>query len=881
MSLRNEQDAAVHPVDLRTEDDSGLVACGFAAPRLSWRLSSRRAGVRQLGYELEVAGDPALEGPRDTRGFVESPRPYLVPWPSAPLASREKRWWRVRVLTDRGWTSWSEIARVEATLLAREDWAGRPVSPRSNFGRIERGPSPLLRREFSLDSDWSQARLFATALGIHDIRINDRPVSPDLLEPGWSAYRDRHLFAAYDVGGLLEPGANVISATVAEGWWRGELTWMQRRACYGDTTALLAQLEIEDAVGQRRVIATDSSWRASYGAYRLAELYDGVDVDLGLEPGGWRLPGFDDSDWESVVPLELPPVLEQRTAPPVRPVRVFAPAQLLDEGGVIRIDTGQNLAGYLRLRAAGAAGDVIAVSHAEVLDDSGRLHRAPLRNARAIDRYRLAGEDTVELEPQFTFHGFRHAEIVAPPGTSIESVEVVAIGSALDYSGQFECSDPSLDRLFRNIVWSQRGNFIALPTDCPQRDERLGWTGDIQVFAETACFIADCRSFLSGWLRDLAAEQREDGNVPSTAPNVISGHEFEYAGVGWGDAATLVPWEVYRAYGDAGVLARQYDSMRAWVEYGASRLDADGLWIGDFHLGDWLDPGAPPGRPDLATTPADFIANAYLARSAARLSASARILGRAGDAETFGRLSRDVAAAAWRRWGEVATTTQTGCAMAIMFDVAPEEEKPRVGRQLAHLVDLSEGRVATGFLGTPLVLPALSRTGQTAAAYRLLLNRQCPGWLYQVDHGATTTWERWDAVRPDGSLHQGEMDTEEGATMTSFNHYAYGAVAAWLVGTVAGLSLDRSSPGYGHILFAPEPGGGLDHASASLNTAYGPTSIAWRLAGNAMDVTVEIPPGATAEIRIPHGFVPAEGPAPILHLGSGKYFVELRRAEAA
>lgn len=876
-----EQDPAVHPTDLRTEDDSGLITCGLAAPRLSWRLSSARPGVQQLGYELEVAGDPAMRRRRETSGHVESHRPYLAPWPGAPLRSREKRWWRVRVRTDRGWTRWSDVARVEASLLAHEDWVARPISTPDNLGRTTPGPATLLRREFRLGGTWTHARLFASSLGTHEIRINGRLVSPDLLEPGWSAYRRRHLFAAYDVGPLLLPGANVLSATLAEGWWRGELTWMARRACYGDTTALLAQLEIDDAGGGRILVSTDARWHGSHGAVRLAELYDGIDLDLRREPEGWQLPDFDDSAWEPVVCLDLPAVLEQRTMPPVRAIETFAPAQVRSEGSSIRVDAGQNLAGYLRLRAAGASGDVVSVSHAEVLDDTGRLHRAPLRSARAIDRYILADDEPVLLEPRFTFHGFRHAEIEVSPGTSIDRVEVVAIGTALDYSGRFECSNPLLNRLFRNIVWSQRSNFVALPTDCPQRDERLGWTGDIQVFAETACFIADCRSFLSGWLRDLALEQREDGNVPATVPNVISGHEFEYAGVGWGDAATLVPWEVYRAYGDVGVLARQYDSMRSWVDFGASRLKGEGLWLGDFHLGDWLDPGAPPDRPHLATTPADFIANAYLARSAALLSASARLLGRSGDAESYGRLARDVAEAAWRRWSRVATKTQTGCAMAIMFEIAPEEEKLMVGRELARLVDLNDGRVATGFLGTPLVLPALSRTGQTQAAYRLLLNRACPGWLYQVDHGATTTWERWDAIRPDGSLHEGGMDTGESATMTSFNHYAYGAVAAWLAGTVAGLALDRSAPGYDHILFAPEPGGGLEHASASLDTAYGPTSIAWRLADDALHVAVEIPPGATAEIRAPAGFAFAGGPDRILHLGSGKETLELRKAQAA
>ncbi len=871
----SEGDPAVTACGLRTEDDSGLIACGLRVPRLSWRLAAQRTGVVQQAYRIQVAGEASFSGEVDDSGMVVSDLPFFAAWPARPLRSRESRWWRVRIQTDVGWTRWSEPAVVEAP-LSSEDWIARPISPQSNVGRTAPGPVPLLRREFTLRHECRRARLYVSALGLHDVQINAAAVSNDLLEPGWTEYRGRLLFSTYDVTHLLKPGRNAISSAIGEGWWRGELTWMKRRACYGETTALLAQLEIETVDGERIVIPTDETWRGGYGGLRLAELYDGTEFDQRLEPQGWRSAGFDDSGWERVVELGQP-VLEPRAMPGVRVLHTLAPTAVTREGHHIRVDAGQNLAGYLRFRARGASGERVSVRHAEVLDDAGRLHTAPLRHARATDTYILAGDGAVVLEPRFTFHGFRYAEIEVSQNAIIDSIEIVVLGSALNYTGSFECSEPALNRLFENTVWSQRANFLALPTDCPQRDERLGWTGDIQVFAETACLHANSRAFLANWLKDLALAQRADGCVPSTVPNVIVGHEFEYGGVGWGDAATVVPWALYEAYADREVLARQYASMRAWIDYGASRRNEEGVWRSDdLQLGDWLDPGAPPDRPHAATTESAYIATSFLSHGAAIVARTAKLLAFARDAEDYLELSRTVAEAAWRRWERTASSTQTGCAIAIMFNIAPEPQHAAIGVELAALVERSRGRIATGFLGTPLVLPALTRTGQIEAAYQLLRNRACPGWLYQVERGATTMWERWDAVLPDGRLHKGEMQTDEGATMTSFNHYAYGCVAAWLYHTVAGIAPDASRPGFAHVIFAPRPGGELTHAAASVVTALGRAAISWTLTGAEMRVSVELPPGSTGEFHAPANYSISLG-ARTSGLGSGTHHFTLMR----
>ncbi|MDB5439575.1 MAG: putative hydrolase [Caulobacteraceae bacterium] len=861
------EDPGVRPVDLHTRDWRDSIACSEPRPALSWRLEADRAGVRQLGYEIEVAATAGFEAPLVTSGFVETSRVMAAPWPGDTLASRQVRWARVRVWTDGGRSAWSTPLRVEGALFETADWLARPISPLSNVGLKEPGPAALLRRSFRLDHGVASARLYLTSLGVNTVWINGSPVSDALLDPGWTVYPERLLYAAYDVAPLLRQGENVIAAAVADGWWRGDLTWFLKRCVYGDTTALLAQLEIVQADGEAMTIATDETWRGATGSILSADLYQGSTIDLRRKPQGWREPGFDDSGWQAVAALDLPANLEMRSAPPVRVIQTRTVEGIPTAWNTLLIDTGQNLSGVLRLHARGKAGDRIEARHAEVLDDRGRPYTAMLRGAKSTDVYYLADDQPTVLEPVFTFHGFRHAEIEASPGVEIEAVELLVIASDLEETGQFACSNRDLNKLFENVFWSQRSNFLALPTDCPQRDERMGWAGDIQVFAPTACMNADARAFLESWLKDLALEQRADGCVPATAPNVIQGHEFEYGGVGWGDAATLTPWALYEAFGDPQVLASQFESMRRWVDYGASRRGSDGTWRGDFQLGDWLDPGAPSDAPEKATTDSDYIATAYLSRSAAVVAKAARVLGDETTAGAYDALSRETAKAAWDAWGERALTTQTGAAMAIAFDIVPAAERDHAVAALADLVERTDGRIATGFLGTPLVLPALADHGRTDAAYALLLNRQCPGWLYQLDHGATTMWERWDAIRPDGSVHRGDM-ASGGNTMMSFNHYAYGAVAAFLYRSVAGIGPCEDDPGYGTILFAPKPGGGLTEANGSVITPYGRAAIGWRLRDGAIEVELDIPPGARGRLIPPSGGV--------RELESGHHWVTVR-----
>ncbi|MEU9396982.1 family 78 glycoside hydrolase catalytic domain [Streptomyces sp. NPDC048324] len=848
----------LHPTDttttvtaLRTADDSGLVATPHPSPRLSWSLASDRSGVLQHAYEIQVSTDRSFDDAASS-GEVGSEAVTDHPWPAEPLRSREVRHWRVRVRTDLGWTAWSEPARVEAALLDDADWTARPIHLPTDRVRTSPGPVPLLRREFDLPAEPVSARLYVTATGVHRTTINGHPVSDDLLEPGWTSYPNRLLYATYDVTDLLAPGRNALSAAVGDGWYRGHLTWHKNRDVYGDTCALLAQLEVILADGTTITVATDDQWRGGHGDLLAADLYDGCERDLRREPHGWQSPGFDDRGWEHAATLPLSAGLTQRAHPPVRVVQVIRPAQRTLPDGTIAVDAGENVTGWVRLRVRGPEGGTLTVRHAEVLDGDGRLLTSILRGARAADHYTLAGE-LAYLEPKFTFHGFRYAEIGLSPGVTVEAVEVAVVSSDLTRIGEFRCSDERVNTLYANVVRSQRGNFLAIPTDCPQRDERLGWTGDIMAFAPTACATFDSRSFLDSWLTDLGIEQRPDGAVPLVVPDVDLGElppmELPFAGTaaGWGDAATVVPAALFDAYGHHSLLGHHYAAMHAWVEFTVARLDEDGTWSSNAQLGDWLDPAAPPEDPARATTDPGYVATAFVAHSARLLADAARALGHADDADRYTALHGRIAEAAWRKWGEHARTTQTGCALALAFDIAPSAERAAVGEALAALVRARQGRIATGFLGTPFVLPALTASGHTAEAYQLLLNTECPGWLYQVERGATTMWERWDAIRPDGTI-----DVENAGTMLSFNHYAYGAVAAWLYQSVAGLR--PATPGYRTIAIAPRPGGGLTSAAASIETPYGTASVGWSLSGGALTVDVSLPPGTTGRFSAPDGW---------------------------
>lgn len=843
---------------LHSQVPAGVLAAGDEPVRLSWQVEAADPSSTQTAYEVQVARDPAFADVHATSGVVVSSDQIAIPAPGAPLTSREVRYCRVRLRIDDAWTPWSESLRIEAGLLRPQDWLARAITLPGDPGSDTQAPCPLLRREFDLGGSVRSARLYATALGVYRLTINGQAVSDDLLAPGWTPYQQRLLADTYDVTGLLASGPNVLAGVIGDGWYRGRLGWDPdgQRAHYGSRIALIAQLEVILEDGTSLIIGTDAQWVAATGEVRSADLYDGSVHDLRERRVGWDLPGYDDGDWSPVecIPYDAH-AIQPRVAPPVR-VAAVLPVVRREAGDTIILDGGQNIAGYVRLRVRGRPGDQVVVRHAEVLEPDGSLHVRSLRTARSTDTYTLADDGEETLEPLFTFHGFQYAEIRTV--AELVDAEFVAISSAWTDRSEFECAEPALNRLHENVAWSLRDNFVSLPTDCPQRDERLGWTGDAQVFAATAATMFCSEALWASWLRDLDLEQHDELGVPSVVPDVVLTGEPRYGRAGWGDAATIVPWSVYESYGDLAVLRRQFSSMRRWVSSLESRRGSDGLLGVEMQFGDWLDPNAPIERPWEALTNSTFLANAFFSHSARLLAKAAAILDEPAIAERAETLAGEVAAETWKRWKHDAVTTQTGCAVALQFGLPPADQRRVVAATLARLVAAAGGHVATGFLGTPLVLPALSSEDFYDAAYLMLLCRTNPSWLYQVETGATTIWERWDAIRPDGSIHPGDMrslpqsvDAEVTEShMLSFNHYAYGAVMDWVYRHVAGIA--PAQAGYRSVTFAPVPAAGIDWARASVDTPYGPVRIDWRVDERAtMEATVELPFGATGSFVAP------------------------------
>jgi len=851
----------ISSVKLQVEHRSDTFGIGTDHPRLSWIVETDIRGWQQSGYKIEeYDADGKLI---NQTGQIKTEQSVLVPWPFAPLVSRERVSIRARVWGKDGSASgWSELVHLETGLLSTSDWDARFISPTWEEDTARSNPSPYLRREFELRAEIKSARLYITCLGLYEAQLNGQVVGDHAFSPGWTVYDERLRYQTFDVTDMLKEGRNAIGAVLGDGWFRGRIGFAKgRRNIYGEHLALLAQLEVQYTDGSSERILTDDAqaWRAATGPILMNSIYDGETYDARLEHSGWTLPGFDDSDWSGVRAVEWDlKTLEAPLGPPVRRTETVAPVSITKSpSGKTLLDFGQNLVGRLSISVKGNAGHTVTLRHAEVLEN-GELGTRPLRFAEATDRYTLRGGDTETWEPRFTFHGFRYVEVNDWPGElNLQDITAIVLHSDLERTGWFETSNPLLNQFHQNVVWGMRGNFLDVPTDCPQRDERLGWTGDLEVFSPTASFLYDVSGFLQSWLKDLAVEQRKFGGaVPPVIPNAL-GSNFG-AAAAWADAATIVPWVMYQRFADVGILADQFESMCAWVDHVASVAGESRLWDKSFQFGDWLDPTAPPDKPAQARTDKAIVATAYFVHSANLVVKAAEVLGHTEEQKKYLALAAEARAAFVREYvtpsGRMMSDAETAYALAIAFDLlTTAAQRQRAGDRLNELVRESGYHIRTGFVGTPIICDALCSTGHYVAAYRLLLQQECPSWLYPVTMGATTVWERWDSMLSDGSINPGEM--------TSFNHYALGAVADWMHRTIGGLT--PTEPGYRRMDICPRPGGGLTHAQARHVTPYGLAESSWQIENGKFDLNVTIPPNTTALVHLPNGEQ--------VEVGSGKW----------
>jgi len=745
-------------------------------------------------------------------------------------------------------------------LLSPFDWKAEWIGPDLKEDKSSPQQCPMLRKAFRVEGSVRSARTYVTSLGLYELELNGRRVGDQVLTPGWTSYDKRLQYQTYDLTELLQEGENAVGARLGDGWYRGYLGFRNNRNLYGDTLALLLQIEITYKDGRTQHVATDGSWRSATGPILYSDIYKGESYDARLEKALWSRAGYDDSGWSGVrVISHSKEILVAPPGPPVRKVQEIRPIRILKTPkGETVFDFGQNMVGWVRLRVRGNAGDVTTLRHAEVLDKEGNFYVANLRAAEQTARYTLKGGGEEVYEPHFTFQGFRYVAVEGYPGEpSLSSLTGIVIHSDMTPTGGFECSSPLINQLQKNIVWGQKGNFVDVPTDCPQRDERLGWTGDAQVFIRTACFNMDVAAFFAKWLKDLAADQNEEGSVPFVVPDALSkvfrsqppGGGFNgFGSTAWADAAVICPWTVYLCYGDRRILEEQYDSMAKWVAYMQKQAGEAYIWNTGFHFGDWLaifpesNPLIPPPR-----TPNDLIATAFFAYSTSILEQTARVLGKKGDAKAYGALLKKIKKAFCEEFvskrGRMDSNTQTAYVLALMFDLLPEGESPKAAKRLVDDIRKRGNHLSTGFVGTPYLCHVLSQNGYLDVAYDLLAQETFPSWLYPIKMGSTTIWERWDGIKPDGSFQD--------ASMNSFNHYAYGAIGHWLYSVVGGHDVDPDAPGYKHVLIGPQLGGGLTYARTSVDSMYGKITSDWKLTEKGFRLDVAVPPNTHATVRIP------------------------------
>ncbi|TVQ00373.1 MAG: alpha-L-rhamnosidase [Balneolaceae bacterium] len=839
---------------LRTEYRINPVGIDEVKPRLSWIIQSNLNNTEQVAYQLQVVkSEPVFDSAEylvwDT-GKIESNRSVQKIYEGPEPDSRTRYFWRVRVWDNHNRTSdWSNTAFWEMGLMNPENWRAVWIEPDLNEDISRSSPAPMLRREFQAQGNVERAMVYVTAHGVYEMEINGERVGDHILSPGWTSYHNRLQYQTFDVTDLLNTGENAVGVMLGDGWYRGYIGWSDQRNYYGNTLGLLMQMEITYSSGDTEIITTDENWRASTGPILKSDIYNGEHYDARLEMDGWSRPGFDDNGWAGIrIADHTKSGLIGQQAPPVRKIQELKPRKIFvtPEGDTVA-DMGQNMIGWIRLHVEGAAGTAITLRHAEVLDRDGNFYTENLRAADQTNTYILKGEGIEIWEPRFSFQGFRYVAVDGYPGElTTEDLTGVVLHSDIEPTGHFQSSNPWINRLQHNIIWGQKGNFLDVPTDCPQRDERMGWTGDIQVFAGTANLYMNTASFLTKWLEDLAADQFEDGRIPHVVPNVLGGNAGGSSG--WADAGLIVPWSLYQSFGDIRILKRQYESMKAWVTYmeqRAARNENTYLWEGDFTFGDWLSFNTTRSDYPGAFTDKDLINTAFFAHSSHLLSKAAGLLGKNDDQAYYADLYEKIRKAFQDEYvtpgGRVMSNTQTAYLLALRFGLLTDDQIPAAVNHLVGAINL-HGHLTTGFLGTPYLNPILSEFGQYDLAYLLLLRKDYPSWLYPVTMGATTIWERWDGIRPDGTFQ------DEG--MNSFNHYAYGAIGEWLFSDIAGIRI--AEPGYSRFQVIPVPGGDLNHARAILHSPFGEIKSSWDIEEDRFTLEIEVPVNTVAEVHLPY-----------------------------
>lgn len=813
-------------------------------PMLSWQISSTLRNVMQTAYEIEVKRGAEIMW---KTGKVDSDNSIGVPYQGKLLESGTRYTWRVRIWDNKGKVSaWSNPAGSWLMgLINGREWQAKWIEPQDSLLSIAT-PSPIMRKQFRIMKPIYSAVAFVTSHGMNEAYLNGQKIGDYYYAPGWTAYAKRLQYYTFDVTQMLHQGNNAFGMILGLGWMLSPMTWNYSHTYAKLTSSVgaLAQIVITYQDGSKEIIGTDDTWKYSASEVLCSTIYDGETIDANKVQPGWNNIDFDDSKWKYVkvacydnsnlVNCENEPIVTHKL---MKPVKVITTPK-----GEKVLDFGQNLVGREIVTVSGKKGQRLTISHAEVLDEKGNFYITNLRRAKAQSHYTCSGGlDT--FEPRFTFYGFRYIKVEGWNGELNPDNFVAAVTySGIEDNGTFICSNDSINQLQSNIQWGLRGNFVDLPTDCPQRDERLGWTGDAQVFFRTATFNAHVENFFKKWLKDVAADQMPDGRVPDVVPNVL---DSAAAGrTGWADVATIIPWQHYAAYGDKQILKNQYASMKAWVDF-MVKQSKNYLWTTGWHYGDWLAfhlADDCDGRSSV--TSKRLIQQCFFANSADLLAKAASVLGNEAEAAKYIEISNKAKEAFCDAYltktGNLMSDTQTAYVLALNFNMLPDNMRPIAAQRLTELVE-DYGHITTGFLGTPYICHVLTDCGRSDLAYKLLLRKEYPGWLYPVTMGATTIWERWNSMMPDHTIPDNGMN--------SFNHYSYGAIGDWLYRDAVGIQ--ETSPAFKSIRIKPHLGGGFTSMSASENTPYGKVCVAWKYSNKVVTLDVTIPVNTSAEIYVP------------------------------
>jgi alpha-L-rhamnosidase len=880
--------AELTPTSLRCEYRVDPLGIDVKKPRLSWIVTATRNDQRQTAYRILVASAPeklaADTGDLWDSGKMSSDNTIFIEYAGVALKSGQRCHWKVQVWDGEGRASeWSKSACWSMGLLEASDWKGQWIGWDSAPGMAsvatvkkpgetgkesrKRGkkkpapkvylPSPHLRKEFNVSGKVAHASLYATAQGFVEMRLNGARVGDEYFTPGWTDYRKRIYYRTYDVTPILGQGPNVLGAILGDGWFRGNISILGQNQ-YGHRLRVLTQLVIDYADGRRETIVSDPSWKASFGPILESDMQAGETYDARLEISGWDSAGFDDHKWAPVnTGSTIKPLVQAYPGAPVRRIRELKTVNVTKpQPNLYVFDMGQNFSGWIRLRVKGEAGTKLVMRFGEMLNADGTVYTENLRSARATDTYICKGDDVETWEPHFTFHGFRYVQIAGFPGKPApDNVTGIVASSDSPVTGAFECSNPMLNTLYSNILWGQLSNYLEVPTDCPQRDERLGWTGDTQVFIRTGSYNQDVGAFFTKWVVDLMDTQKQDGSLGNQAP-VFHGH----GSPAWEDAGVVCPWTILKVYADTRLVEKHYDSMIRFMKRVEKRNTGDGF-------GDWLAIGSETSKA--------LIGYAYNAQSAHMLADIAEAIGRTDDAKKYHDMFMRFRNAFRERFvkpdGKVEGDSQTAYCLALHFDLLTDAERIKAAEHLVSRIKEKNYHLSVGFVGVPILLPTLAEVGRTDLAYRLIQNTTYPSWGYSIEQGATTIWERWNSYTKKVGFGP--------TSMNSFNHYAYGSCGEWMFRTMLGI--DTEGIGFKKIRIAPEPGGGITYVKGHYDSIRGRIKSEWKLDGSTLSMTVTIPPNTTATVYVPGGdkssgsrgsvFVKTEDGKAIFEIPSGSY----------